>query len=232
MDRSTDPGFDARRAAGYDTHIRRIAPGYDVLHDHIATLFLRALSPTAHLLIVGAGTGAEVERLGRVAPGWHFTAVDPSPDMLAKCAERVDAAGMTGRVRYVEGTTDAAPLGPFDAATSICVAHFVLDSDGRVQFFAAIAERLRPGAPFVQADLFRPGAEAAHELLMGTWRRTVLGAGMPEEEAEAFFGRVNQNVCLADEETLSRESTAAGFGPRVRFHQSLLWGAWLMERTS
>ncbi|MEM1115754.1 MAG: class I SAM-dependent methyltransferase [Bacteroidota bacterium] len=225
------PVYDAARAAGYDAHIRRISPGYEVLHDHIAGLLLGALEPEAHILVVGAGTGAEVERLGRAAPGWRFTAVDPSPDMLAVCRQRAEAAGMADRVAYVEGTTEAAPDGPFDAATSVCVAHFLLDPEARVHYFQAIADRLGPGAPFVHADLFRPtGDPEAIERLITVWRRAVRQAGMSDPEADAFFDRVGRMVHLADEATLDREATAAGFGRRTRFHQSLLWGAWIATR--
>ncbi|MEL6614232.1 MAG: class I SAM-dependent methyltransferase [Bacteroidota bacterium] len=224
--------FDAERAAIYDTHIRRACPGYDTLHDHIAALLAGALPPEAHVLVVGAGTGAEVERLGRAAPGWRFTAVDPSGDMLAVCAARAEAAGLADRVRYVEGTTDDAPPGPYDAATSVCVAHFLHGHDTRVAYFSAIAERLRPQAPFIQADLFRPASSVAPEALLAAWRHLVVQAGTPPEEAEAFFEQVERNVCLADEATLVRETTEAGFGPRTRFHQSLLWGAWITERVA
>ncbi|MEO0558160.1 MAG: class I SAM-dependent methyltransferase [Bacteroidota bacterium] len=225
------PVYDTNRAAGYDAHVRRISPGYDVLHDHVARLLLDALEPTAHILVVGAGTGAEIERLGLAAPGWRFTAVDPSPDMLAVCQARAKAAGLSNRVSTVTGTTEAAPDGPYDAATSICVAHFVLEAKARAQYFQAIAERLRPGAPLIHADLFRPTDDAATlELLMSVWRRSVLSAGMSGEDADAFFGRVESMVCLADEATLAQEFAAAGFGPRTRFHQSLLWGGWLARR--
>ncbi|MEM1041416.1 MAG: class I SAM-dependent methyltransferase [Bacteroidota bacterium] len=223
--------FDAERAAHYDDHIRRVSPGYEVLHDHIADLLTGTLGPSAHILVVGAGTGAEVERLGRAAPGWTFTAVDPSADMLAVCADRADRAGLGERVRCLEGTVETVDAaGPFDAATSICVAHFALESDVRAGYFQAIAERLRPGAPFVQADLFRPASDAAFERLWAAWQRALDRAGVPEDEADAFFGRVEQQVHLADEETLARETAAAGFGPCVRFHQALLWGGWIAER--
>jgi tRNA (cmo5U34)-methyltransferase len=57
--------FDGARAAAYDDKIRRLAPGYDVLHDSIASLAATQLADDAHLLVVGAGTGEELVRLGR-----------------------------------------------------------------------------------------------------------------------------------------------------------------------
>lgn len=226
------PIYDAARAAGYDAHIQRIAPGYDTLHRLATGLLLDTLPPEAHILVVGAGTGAEIERLGRAAPGWRFTAVDPSSDMLDVCRQRAEASGVGSRVSYVVGTTGDAPAGPYDAVTSICVAHFVLAPEARRRFFGAIGERLHPGAPLIHADLFRPtDDDEATDALTRTWRQAVLDAGMTHDDAEAFFDRVSRMVYLADEETLNRECAAAGFTSRVRFHQSLLWGAWIARRT-
>jgi tRNA (cmo5U34)-methyltransferase len=59
------PTFDEARAAAYDDKIRRLAPGYDVPHDGIASLAATLLGADAHLLVVGAGTGEELVRLGR-----------------------------------------------------------------------------------------------------------------------------------------------------------------------
>ena len=81
--------FDAERAAAYDDRIRRLAPGYDLLQSTVASVLAARLPDDAHLLFVGAGTGAEIVTMGRNVSRWQFTAVDPSPDMLDRCRSRV-----------------------------------------------------------------------------------------------------------------------------------------------
>ena len=55
--------FDEERATAYDDKIRRLAPGYDVLHDTIVHLADTMLPEDAHLLIAGAGE--ELVRMDR-----------------------------------------------------------------------------------------------------------------------------------------------------------------------
>ena len=71
------------------------------------------------------------------------------------------------------------PLGgPFDAATSLLVAHFIEDEPAKRGYFRSIAEQLAPGAPLVWADLYHPSDDDAglapptqiyQHLLWGAW---------------------------------------------------------------
>lgn len=79
--------FDAERADAYEDRIRRLAPGYDVLHGTVESVLATCLRKDAHLLVVGAGTGAEIVRMGQAHPRWRFTAVDP--ERLAEAFRRV-----------------------------------------------------------------------------------------------------------------------------------------------
>ncbi len=51
------------------------------------------LPPDAHILIVGCGTGYELDYLLKRHPNWQFTAVDPSLTMLQKAQEQVEILG-------------------------------------------------------------------------------------------------------------------------------------------
>src|SRR5215213_1036635 len=67
----------------YDLAVRRINIGYELIFE-LTTALLRANCPDdAHLLIVGAGGGMELQTFGMAAARWQFTGIDPSADMLA-----------------------------------------------------------------------------------------------------------------------------------------------------
>ena len=52
--------FDEKRANAYETKIRRIVPGYEVMHDLSLNLLHNYLPSNANILVSGAGTGQEV----------------------------------------------------------------------------------------------------------------------------------------------------------------------------
>lgn len=221
--------FDEERASSYDGRIRRLAPGYDILHEQIVSLLVAHLDSKAHLLVVGAGTGAEIVRLGKAASGWRFTAVDPSAEMLDRCRANVGDAGLEGRVEYVHGRVEdlsSAPL--FDAATSVFVAHFIQDAVERRAFFQGVADLLRAGALFVLADLFK--SDDATERLLATWRAHYGRTGSSADDAEQTFARIRRDIYFATEPELEQTLTQVGFAPPLRFYQSFLWGGWITER--
>ena len=219
--------FDEERAAAYDDKIRRLAPGYDVLHHSIASLAATMLPDTAHVLVVGAGTGEEIVRLGRPQAGWRFTAVDPSAEMLDRCRERVAEAGMSDRVTLVQDRVeDLPPDARFDGATSVFVAHFLQAPDAKRRYFRAIARRLRPGAPLFLADLFEGPSADAFDALVAAWRRALHQAGLSEEAVEHTFERMDRQIDFVAADALSQILTDAGFNTPTRFYQALLWGGW------
>jgi hypothetical protein len=56
--------FDEERAAGYDDRIRRVAPGYEALQAALPSV-MGTPAPDARVLVVGAGTGAELLAMAR-----------------------------------------------------------------------------------------------------------------------------------------------------------------------
>jgi tRNA (cmo5U34)-methyltransferase len=221
------PTFDDERAAAYDDRIRRLAPGYDVLHDALASVAASLLGDDAHVLVVGAGTGTEIVRLARAQPGWRFTAVDPSAEMLDRCRERVEAEEFGPRVEYCCDRVEALPdASRFDAATSVFVAHFIQDRGAKRRFFRAIARRLRSGAPLILADLYGGVSGDACEQLTAAWRRAVRRAGMEAEAVENAFTRMERQIDFVPEDELTKLLDETGFSAPTRFYQCFLWGAW------
>jgi len=227
MEDSPARRFDEERAAAYDDRIRRLSPGYDVLHDAIASVAASLLGGDAHVLAVGAGTGTEIVRLARVRPGWRFTAVDPSAEMLDQCRERVEEEGLGARVEYVCDRVGALPdESRFDAATSVFVAHFIQEPTAKQHFFRAIARRVRSGAPLILTDLYEGASGDAREQLTAAWRRAVRRSGMEAETVENAFARMDRQINFVPEDELVQILDETGFAAPTRFYQCFLWGAW------
>ena len=87
--------FD-KQASSYDQQWSKMSPINSALH-LLMSAVLSELPPTANILCVGAGTGAEILYLAEKFPGWHFTAVEPSTAMLDICRHRTEEHGISSR---------------------------------------------------------------------------------------------------------------------------------------
>ena len=144
--------FD-KQASSYDQQWSKMAPINAALHLLTSTV-LADLPPQAHILCVGAGTGAEILYLAQKFPEWHFTAVEPSTAMLAVFRRRAEEQGIASRCVFHPGYLDSLPAhGLFDAATAFLVSQFILERPARAKFFQSIAERLRPAGVLVSNEI-------------------------------------------------------------------------------
>jgi len=116
-----------------------------------AVLLRDRIGDQGHIMVVGAGGGVELSVFARECPGWRFTAVDPSAEMLRQARAKLESAGVADRVMWVQGEVEKTPNGPCDAATSFLALNFV-DVDRRLAILRQIHERLKKNAPFLIID--------------------------------------------------------------------------------
>lgn len=218
--------FD-RQAPGYDQQWKKLAALRECQQLLLGPL-LAKLPAEARILCVGAGTGAEIEFLAGLQPGWHFTAVEPSPAMLAECRQRAEARGFASRCVFHEGYLDALPPAPpFDAATSFLVSQFILDRAERTAYFAAIAQRLRPGALLASSDLAADLSQPGQRRLLDAWFRTMAAADLALEALQRMREAYQTDVAVIAPEEVEAIIAAGGFDTPVRFFQAGLIHAWI-----
>ena len=132
--------------AGYDDHIRQLIPGYELMHAQVRATLSVHLPAHAHILIVGCGTGYEIEYLLADFPEIQITAVDPSLSMLQKAQQKMVEYAGKSRVNWIHGTTADLKLeAQFDAALCLLVAHFITNQQ-KPEFFQQIYQHLKPKA--------------------------------------------------------------------------------------
>jgi SAM-dependent methyltransferase len=112
----------------------------------------------ANVVDLGCGPGSLSARLAAALPEVHVVGVDADPLLLG-----LGVANTGPRVRLVEADLghpswpDRTGLtGPWDAAVSSTALHW-LDADTLAALYRTLAERLRPGGVFVNADHMAPG---------------------------------------------------------------------------
>lgn len=215
---------DPERIADYTDGPRRFAPGFEAMHRMTAILLAERAGPQAHVLVLGAGGGLELTALAQAQPGWRFTGVDPAGPMLDLARRTMGADA--DRAELVEGTIEAAPAGPFDAATCLLTLHF-LQREERTATLRQMHDRLRPGAPLVVVHASFPQDEPARSRWLDRYAAYAVASGVDPKVAEQARAAVSATLPAmepADDEACLRE---AGFSDVELFYAAFTWRGWV-----
>jgi tRNA (cmo5U34)-methyltransferase len=218
----------AKGAADYDRRIRNLFPFYETIHAAINAILRGVLGAESELLIVGAGTGAEILELGKSNPSWRFLGVDPAKAMLDHAMEKIEAAGLTKRVGFFNGFVAGLPIGKmFDGATSAMIMHFVPDNGGKIEFLRAIAARVRQSGPFVLMDAYGDLTAPESQRLSEAWKQQQILAGVKSEKVESDMKDRLKAIQFVSSERIEQLLTEAGFHRIQRFFQNMMLGGWI-----
>ena len=221
--------FD-RQADGYDTQWERMAPIRDGVFFALQTIF-SALPPDARILCVGVGTGVELAFLARTFPGWQFTAVEPSGAMLEACRRRADTQGFAARCRFHQGYLDSLTTEQLhDGATCFLVSQFILERRARVEFFAAIAAQLAPGALLASSDLASDTVSDAYKALLPLWLTMMSPVPIEPDRLERTRAAYAKDVAILPPDAVAAIMQSGGFETPVQFFQAGLLHAWFTRR--
>ncbi len=190
---------------------------------------LRSLLPAdSELLIVGAGTGAEIIEFGRSNPGWRFVGLDPAQPMLNVAKDKIEAAGVTKQASLFRGYVDELPIGTYyDGATLGMVLHFVADDGAKLTLLRGIASHLKPGAPLVLMDAHGDPTTPESQLMLEAWKHQQNLAGVEWEQVESGMKERMQAIHFVASDRIEQLLTEAGFHRIQRFFQIVILGGWI-----
>lgn len=223
--------FD-QQAVSYDKQWSRMAPLNNALHLLLGAVF-SDLPEDAHILCVGAGTGAELIFLARKFPQWRFTVVEPSAGMLEVCRRRAGEEGFASRCVFHQGYVESLPVAEnFHAATALLVSQFILEPEARAGFFRDIARRLHPGGMLASSDLAADMDTADYQRLLEVWLQLMKTNGVPPEGLERMRAAYGRDVALLPPAQVKDIIVSGGFEMPTRFLQTCLIHAWFARRAS
>ena len=208
---------------GYDQHIRKLIPGYEVVHQQIQALLKTYLPESAHILVVGCGTGYELGYLLQTFPNWYFTATDLSAAMLDKARTSLQDLNVDHRVNFHLGDVhELENIVSFDAALSILVTHFVAFPQ-KLEFLQAIQKRLKTEGLFITFDLTEISSEPQQRALKNICESN----GLTQTQTTAMLKRLADDFyALTDEQTFELLEQAE-FNQVARFTQILNYQGFL-----
>jgi tRNA (cmo5U34)-methyltransferase len=227
--------FDQDRATQYDLDIRKAIPGYESLHGMAQSLLQTSLSESAKLLIVGSGTGMELVNYSQLNPGWSLTGIEPSPEMMAIAKLELINQELQERVNLHTGYVNSLPETELmDAATLMLVMHFLPDDGAKLQLLQDIAQRLKPGAKFILADLYGDQGVSYFNQFIQAWQALYFSQLDEETRAKAetnFPASIKNSIYFVPEARIIELLQMAGFNQVSKFYQAFLFGGWIAQYT-
>jgi len=215
--------FENERATGYNQFVETWIPNYHYFLDHLPKL----LSETNQkdLLVIGCGTGNEIERFLQAPEQWKITGVDPSPGMIKQAREKLQTYD---NITLFEGlVADLDIEKKYSAATLLLVLHFLEDDGNKLNLLKDIAERLVSEGVFIMLDITGDKNQIKQNLKV---LRLLLPDGLAEDQISNRLNRIETELFPVSEERLSELCTEAGFEPPLRFFQSSIYMGWLTRK--
>ncbi len=213
-----DERFQGDQAGAYDRRIRRLIPGYELLHQLTAAQLAARLGEQARVLLLGVGTGQELRLLAEAHPHWQFTATDISADMLAQARDHAQRAGYDARVRWHLGTLETlATDTPHDAALALLVLHFIPDDGQKQVLLNQLRQQLRPQGWLLWADL--QAAADSHE--RDVHRRTSIALGLDADIATQMLEKMQRDFHPVDDERRMALLNDGGYGAAIPYFRAL-----------
>lgn len=203
----------------YDDHIRKLIPGYELVHQQVNAMLEGYLEDKMHphLLVVGCGTGHELRALLEKHPCWRFTAIDPSATMLEKAKAAIAHLPAQKNVRFLQGDTSVLHDGmQFDAAVAILVAHFVPYSE-KASFFQHIYTTLKHKGLLLTFDLTASTDKAQLRALQLLCQQQ----GLTEVQVCKMLERLKDDFSLLDPSQSIELLSQTGFVTVERYTQLL-----------
>lgn len=218
------------RALVYDSDVINVIPGYSDLHRESARILKDAVDQDAHILVCGSGTGYEAVSYALMNPGWTVTGFDPAENMVDVAREKALSEGVYNRVKIIHGTVQDLPIVQYDGAVSLLVKHFI-SYDDKPSYLENISKRLKPGAPFLTADITGKRGEDELEENLKEWERFQMERREDKEEIVKSIERVRIDLPILTEEETVKLLEDAGFKNVRRFWHRMMIRGFVAEKS-
>ena len=219
-----EPFSNPEAVARYAEGPPRLVPGYGALQRMTRLLIAERAPDSARVLVLGAGGGQELKEFAQAHAGWSFDGVDPSAEMLHLAQQTMGS--LASRARLHQGYIDAAPKGPFDAASCLLTMHFMALEERR-RATAEVRRRLKSGAPFVVAHFSVPQGDSEHAIWLCRYTAFALASGVDPTSAANARAAIDTHVHILSpqqDEAILRE---AGFSHVNLFYAGFTFRGWV-----
>lgn len=215
---------DPKAISDYATNAARRVPGLADIHRMSALLLAEHTPPDGRVLVVGAGGGMELKLFAESYPNWQLDGVDPSAEMLDLA--KVALGPLASRVKLHQGYVEAAPQGPFDAASCLLTLHFTSEAE-RYRTLCEIHARMKPGGVFVALHYSISQDHAERDLWLSRCAEFAISSGVDPEQARTSAKAIATKLPILSPEQDEELMRQAGFSDVSIFYVGLAFRGWV-----
>ncbi|MES2477152.1 MAG: class I SAM-dependent methyltransferase [Verrucomicrobiota bacterium] len=215
---------DPKAIADYAQNATRRVPGLNDLHRMSAILLAEQTPPDGRVLVVGAGGGMELKQFAQSFPNWQFDGVDPSAEMLSLA--KTTLGPLAPRVQLHQGYVEAAPPGPFDAASCLLTLHFTTEVE-RYRTLCEIHARLKPGGTLVAMHYSISQNQAERERWLSRCAAFAISSGVDPEQAKAAAEAIAKQLPILSPDQDEELMRKAGFSDIDLFYVGFAFRGWV-----
>lgn len=215
---------DAKAISGYAENAIRRVPGLLDIHRMTALLLAESASADGRVLVVGAGGGMELTTFAQLFSGWQLDGVDPSAEMLNLA--KASLGPLAARVQLHQGYIEAAPVGPFDAASCLLTLHFMPSAE-RYRVLCEIRARLKPGGAFVAVHYSMPQNPTERKWWLARCAEFAIMSGVDAEQARSSAVAIGEQLPILTPEQDEALMQRAGFSGINTFYVGLGFRGWV-----
>jgi tRNA (cmo5U34)-methyltransferase len=230
MVKSSKPilAFTGRWASDYDARMPVVLPGYNLMHEIVAT-YLRVILPqTSNILVIGAGTGIDMLTLIDHGPRWQITGLEPSREMFQIACEKIESIQLPQRLRLecckVEDFIDATV---YDVAVVSLVLQLYPDDGAKRDLLQTVARHVKPKGCIVVIDSFGDCESPHFDQTVNALKVLTTRMGFTEDEANKDIESVKQRFYLVPEERIRSVLTEAGIVCVEQIFRAFITGVWI-----
>ena len=133
---------------------------------------------------------------------------------------------LASRVQLHQGHIEAAPKGPFDAASCLLTLHFTTEAE-RYRTLCEIHARLKPGGVFVAMHYSIAQNPAERELWLSRCAAFAISSGVDPEQARTAAAAIGKQLPILAPEQDEELMRKAGFSDINVFYTGLAFRGWV-----
>lgn len=211
--------FNQEIALSYESDIRKKVLAYEGLHEVIESLIFSLINVNEHILIVGAGTGEELNYLKKLDQSIKIDAIEPAAEMAKIFDAKAEALNLTSRVSLFEDSLESFKSNDkYHVITSILVSHFINHNDKK-NFFLKLKNLIDQKGFILLVDKF--SNENASLFNEQAWLKNLSIKGFSDDEIKKIALNLSTKFFTLSENELHALCDDVGLVVAERFFQSL-----------